>query len=255
MPASDEWLNDYAGDLKVGIAFLTRLPLPRDAPIDGAEIGRAVWAFPLVGLIVGCIGAVAYGLAHRAGLPPWPSAALSVAATLLATGCLHEDGLADTADGFGGGATPERKLDIMRDSRIGTYGVCGLTLALLLRTAALASIAGTVPVGWALLAAHAGARAALPAFMVLVPAARGDGLSFSAGRPPQQRVAIAAALGVAILLVCLGLAHGIAALALLAVVVALMAWLAFNQIEGQTGDVIGALEQAGEIAILLAALG
>ena len=255
MPMSNEWFDDTLGDLAASIAFLTRLPLSRGASAGGDDVGRAAWAFPLAGLIVGFTGAVAYGLAHRAGLPPWPSAALSVAATLLVTGCLHEDGLADTADGFGGGHTRERKLDIMRDSRIGTYGVCTLIIALLLRVSVIASIATTVPVGWALLAAHAGARASLPLFMALVPAARGDGLSFAAGRPPQQRVAIAAGLGVVILLICLGLVHGIAALALLAVAVALVAWLSVNQIDGQTGDVIGALEQAGEIVILLAALG
>ncbi len=91
-------------------------------------------------LVVGLIGAVVYVLAHRAGLPAWPAAALSVAATLFATGCLHEDGLADTADGFGGGKTREQKLDIMRDSRIGTYGVCALALSLLIRVSALASL-------------------------------------------------------------------------------------------------------------------
>ena len=67
-----------------------------------------------------------YALAHKIGSPPWVAAALAVAATLAVTGCLHEDGLADTADGFGGGDTRERKLEIMRDSRIGTYGVCAL---------------------------------------------------------------------------------------------------------------------------------
>ena len=97
-----------------------------------------------------------YAVAHKIGSPPWVAAALAVAATLAVTGCLHEDGLADTADGFGGGDTRERKLDIMRDSRIGTYGVCALTLSILLRVSAIASLGNPIVVLWALIAAHGG---------------------------------------------------------------------------------------------------
>jgi adenosylcobinamide-GDP ribazoletransferase len=188
------------------------------------------------------------------GLPPWPSAALSVAATLLVTGGLHEDGLADTADGFGGGGTRERKLDIMRDSRIGTYGVCALTLSIVLRASAIAAIADPALVTMALIAAHGAARATMPVLMLLLPPARGDGLSFAAGRPAQERVIAAAVLGILILILCLGPGRGIAALIFLLVAVAVMAWLSASQIEGQTGDVLGAIEQGGEIIVLLAAL-
>jgi adenosylcobinamide-GDP ribazoletransferase len=106
----------------------------------------------------------------------------------------------------------------------------------------------------ALVAAHGAARATLPAFMYLVPAARGDGLSHNAGQPQQQNVIIAGVLGIVILALFLGPLPAIAALCLLAVVMALMAWLSSSQIGGQTGDVIGALEQVSEIAILLVAL-
>jgi adenosylcobinamide-GDP ribazoletransferase len=175
-------------------------------------------------------------------------------ATLAVTGCLHEDGLADTADGFGGGKTRERKLDIMRDSRIGTYGVCALTVAILLRVSALALLANPALVAMALIAAHGAARATLPAFMLIVPPARGDGLSHGAGRPTLARVAVAAALGVLILFAWLGLVSGIGAAALLGIVAVLMAWLCLAQIGGQTGDVLGAVEQVCEIVILLVAL-
>ena len=116
----DGWLADCANDLKASIAFLTRLPVAGTTPAAGADIARATWAFPLAGVLIALIGAVIYAAAHKIGSPPWVAAALAVAATLAVTGCLHEDGLADTADGFGGGDTRERKLDIMRDSRIGT---------------------------------------------------------------------------------------------------------------------------------------
>jgi adenosylcobinamide-GDP ribazoletransferase len=173
----------------------------------------------------------------------------------LATGALHEDGLADTADGFGGGNSREQKLAIMRDSRIGTYGVCALALSLVLRVGALASLPSAHAVVWALLAAHAAARATMPALMLLLPPARSDGLSHDAGQPAGAGVAAAAAIGFLVLVFCLPLGRAIVALILLVAIVALMAWLATRQIGGQTGDVLGALEQVGEIAVLLAALG
>src|SRR5580698_7248685 len=144
MAISGVWLEERIEELKAAILFSTRVPLPRATPVAGSAIAQAAWAFPVAGILVGVIGALVYALAHRLGLPAWPTAALSIVATLLATGCLHEDGLADTADGFGGGATREQKLDIMRDSRIGTYGVCALIVALLLRVGVLASFFSSV---------------------------------------------------------------------------------------------------------------
>ena len=255
MTSNEIWLRDRADELKASIDFCTRLPLAHATPITGSAIAQAGWAFPVAGVIVGLIGAVVYALAHRLGLPAWPAAALTVAATLLATGCLHEDGLADTADGFGGGKTREQKLDIMRDSRIGTYGVCALAMSFLLRAGALASFADPHLVVWALIASHGAARATMPALMYLLPPARRDGLSFNAGHPPGETVAAAAVLGVLILAFCLHPGRGAVALILLCVAVAVMAWLSMRQIEGQTGDVLGAAEQVSEIVILLVALG
>ena len=253
MTIPDGWLADCASDLKTSVQFFTRLPMVGGAPA-AADLARAAWAFPLAGIVVGLIAAAVYGLAYKLGLGGWPAAALAVAATLLLTGCLHEDGLADTVDGFGGGDTQERKLEIMRDSRIGTYGVCALTVSIVLRIAALATLAGPALALWALIAAHGAARATLPLFMALLPPARKDGLAHAAGKPSGERVITASVLGILILAIGLGPAHGIAALIVLLVVVALMAWLAVVQIDGQTGDVLGAVEQVSEIAILLVAL-
>jgi adenosylcobinamide-GDP ribazoletransferase len=250
----DHWLSDRLDELKASLVFCTRLPLPRTAVVGSTALAKAAWAFPLAGLLVGLIAAAVYGFAHRIGIAAWPAAALSVGAALLVTGCLHEDGLADTADGFGGGTTREQKLDIMRDSRIGTYGVCALIVALLLRVGALASFFSSASAVWALLASHAGARAAMMAFMFVVLPARRDGLSSDAGQPPIESVAAAVALGFVIVAVCLGLLHAIAALILSVIVIALMAWLSRKQIGGQTGDVLGAVEQIAEIVILLVAL-
>jgi adenosylcobinamide-GDP ribazoletransferase len=250
----ENWLKGRLDELKASLAFCTRLPLWRAASVQGGTLARAAWAFPIAGIVVGLIAAAVYGLIHRVGVPAWPAAALSVAATLLVTGCLHEDGLADTADGFGGGATREQKLDIMRDSRIGTYGVCALIVTLLLRVGVLASFFSSVSAAWALLAAHSGARAAMMAFMFLMPPARRDGLSADAGQPPVESAGAAVVLGFVFAAICIGPARAIVALVLLAVVVAAMAWLGRRQIGGQTGDVLGAVEQISEIAILLVAL-
>jgi adenosylcobinamide-GDP ribazoletransferase len=253
-PISTHWLEDRAEELKASIAFCTRLPFGRMELTDPKIVGKAAWAFPVVGIIVGLIGSLIYVVAHRFGVPAWPAAALSVAATLIATGALHEDGLADTADGFGGGGTRQQKLDIMRDSRTGAYGVCALVLGLLLRVGALASFADAHAVVWALIASHCAARAGMPALMWLLPPARSDGLSYEAGQPTGESMAAAAAIALVVLLFCLYPARAVVAATLLLIAVGLMAWLSLRQVDGQTGDVVGALEQVGEIVVLLVAL-
>ena len=253
MIISNSWIASRTEELKASLAFCTRLPLLGETPVTGGTLARAAWAFPIAGLAVGLVGAVVYALAHKFGLPAWPASALAVAATLLATGCLHEDGLADTADSFGGG-TRERKLEIMRDSRIGSYALCALVMSLLLRVSALASLADPALVAAALIAAHAAARATMPGLMFLVPPARSDGLSFQAGRPASERVAAAVGLGVLFLAGSLGLRLALEAAILLVIVTALFARQSLKQIGGQTGDVVGALEQVSEVAVLLVAL-
>ena len=253
-PNSGSWVEDRTEEFKASLAFSTRLPVVRATSQSAKAVANAAWAFPVTGVVVGLIGALVYVLAHRLGVPAWPAAALSVAATLIVTGALHEDGLADTADGFGGGNSREQKLDIMRDSRTGAYGVCALVLSLLLRIGALASFTDAYAVVWALLASHCAARATMVILMWLLPPARSDGLSHEAGSPSGEGAAAAAVIALVVLLFCLHPLRGvIAALALIAAV-ALMAWLTMRQIDGQTGDVLGATEQVGEIVVLLVAV-
>jgi adenosylcobinamide-GDP ribazoletransferase len=247
------WIRQRVDELRVAFVFLTRLPLLDPGGHVRGELARALWGAPLVGVAIGLVGAVVYGLAHALHVPALPAAALAVAATLLSTGALHEDGLADVADGFGGGTTRERKLEIMRDSRIGSYGVIALTLSIVLRVGALASLSDAASVAAALIAAHAIGRAGLPAFMRLVPPARADGMSAGAGTPPPESALGATLVGAIIAFIALGLAAGLVALLLVAGGFAVMAWLCSKQIQGQTGDVLGALEQVGEIAVLLVA--
>ncbi len=245
-------LNQLAEDIRAALLFCTRLPLPGAAAMTGSAIARASWALPVAGAVVGLIAAVVYWLARLAGLPPLPAAGLTIAATLVVTGCLHEDGLADVADAFGG-HTRERRLEIMRDSRVGTYGACALSMSLLLRSAALAGIADPAGAAAVLVAAHMAARSSMPLFIWLVPPARGDGLSVGVGRPHPLSILAAVLLGVLALFLGLGPAAGAGAIVLLAAEFGLLAWYCRRQIGGQTGDVLGALEQLGEIFILLVA--
>lgn len=246
-------LKDVVADLRIAASFVTIVPVGSSKPAGEGAVARATWALPIAGLLVGLAGAMVYALARKLGLAPGMAALLALATTALITGALHEDGLADAADGLGGGRTRKRKLEIMRDSRIGSYGACALILSFGLRWSALAAISDPWMVMLALCAAHAAARAGVPAFMSLVPPARPDGLSASAGSPPGRSVAIAFAVGTLALAFALGPAKALVGLVLLSLAGLLLAGLAIRQIGGQTGDVLGAFEQVGEILILLVA--
>jgi adenosylcobinamide-GDP ribazoletransferase len=246
-------MKQLVTDLRIGLSLATILPCGPSTSVDDGEVARAGWTLPVAGLLVGLVGAAVYALAYAIGLTPGPAAMLALAGTVIVTGALHEDGLADTADGLGGGRTRERKLEIMRDSRIGTYGVCALVISLVLRWSTLAAIASPRSILLALLLAHAAARAGLPLFMALVPAARTDGLSAGAGRPAGPNAAIALGLGAVALAFGFGPGKAILAVILLALIGLMTAWIAVKQIGGQTGDILGAYEQLAETAILLMA--
>jgi len=232
---------------------LTRLPVGVEPPGEPGAIAAAGWAFPLVGAGVGALAALAFlfGLLLGCGIPA--ATLIALLAGLAVTGAFHEDGLADTADGFGGGHDRETKLAIMRDSHHGTFGILALLLSVGLRAAALGAIGEPIHTGLALVAAHAGSRAALPMTMRLLRPARADGLGAMAGTPGLTWALVAGAIGIAIALAALGPARGGAALVIGAAAVALTAMLARRQIGGYTGDVLGAFQQIGEIVMLLAA--
>jgi adenosylcobinamide-GDP ribazoletransferase len=247
-----ESLQNLIADLRIGISLCTRLPVGPSATIGDGEVARASWTFPIAGLLVGLTGTIIYWIAIRANVAPQPAAALVLAATLLLTGAMHEDGLADTADGLGG-KTQEQRLQIMRDSRIGTFGACALAISLLLRWSTIADIAEPRFVAIALITAHVAARACLPAFMHLVPAARHDGLSGGAGQPPFASVVAALLLGSISLLFAFGPTGAVVTLLMLFLAALLLARLSIRQFGGQTGDVLGATEQIAEVIVLLVA--
>jgi adenosylcobinamide-GDP ribazoletransferase len=248
------WPPDVGGwwrDLRVAAAFLTRLPIRSEEPAGLAALAHAARCFPLVGLGIGLAGALVYAVGIELALPPLPAAVLAVAAVVLLTGALHEDGLADTVDGFGGGHDRDHKLRIMRDSRIGTYGVIALVFALGAQIAALSAMAESSDVAAALMLGHAVSRALLVGVMHLEPPARSDGLAVSAGRPSQATTLWALGIGGIVALIFAGF-DGIVASAIGAGVAWVIARLARQQIGGITGDVLGAVQQATAVAMLLA---
>ncbi len=235
-------------DIAQALALLTRLPVLFHGQKHGA---RGAWAYPLVGLVVGSIAAFVGVLAHWAGLPPALTALVSLCALVATTGAMHEDGLADTADGLWGGWTRDQRLEIMKDSHIGAYGVIALVLTLLARWSALWMLfqAGPGTATVALLVSGAVSRASMPALMVALPQARQTGLSQSVGTPTIMTAWIAALITVAVALALSGgAAVWVFAWAILATYV--MGIIANRKIGGQTGDILGATQQITEITVL-----
>ena len=241
-------VSDWLEDLSAAIAFLTRMPVPRgDRPPNFA---RAYRAFPLLGAGIGATIGALYLLLLRTGLPAIAAAALALGAGVLLTGALHEDGLADIADGFGGGRDKAAKLEVMRDSRLGTYGVLTLLTGFVAKAGALSALP-RADVVLAMIVTHALARAPLAVLAATMPYARTDGLAASAGRPDSLIALTACVVAMAVAFLALPVTSAITAVLVTAVGAASLAALAQQQIGGQTGDVLGAVEQICEVAVLL----
>ena len=236
------------------LRFFTRLSVGEWEPGAPLDLGRIAWAAPVAGVAVGLIGALILALTTLLALPPLLRAGLTTAALVASTGALHEDGLADVADGFGGGSTRAMKLEIMRDSRIGAYGAIAIALSLILRVGALAAALDggfwRAALSLALVAALSRAAALTP--LALLRPARPDGAGAAAGRLGSESLAAAwgsaLVIALALGLVALGLAHAFLAALMSGAGALAIAALARSSIGGQTGDVAGAAQQCGEIA-------
>lgn len=241
------------------LAFLTILPLRRDGAAT-ADFTVSLRAMPLAGAAIGLLSAAVTVVASALHLPALLTATLTVAATVALTGALHEDALSDVADGFGGGRTRERKLEIMRDSRLGTYGAAALALSLLIRIAALAGLLaapGALSTAIAaIIAAAILSRTACVAILAQLAPARSEGLGAGAGTPDSgtlnESLAVAAAVAGLVCILATGMLGALLALAAAASAAWGMIALARAQIGGQTGDVAGAGQQAVECAVLVA---
>lgn len=233
------------------LQFLTRLPGPALPDFVPDWITRSAKYFPLIGQIVGALSAAAMMLAAHI----WPGlipALMAITIGILVTGAFHEDGLADTADGLGGGQDRDQRLAIMKDSRIGTYGMLALVLCLALKTAALSSLDPAKSL-FILIAMHGAARAAAVIVMTALPYA-GDLISAKSKPAPvgvtvgECLLAVAFAAWPMFLLPPAQVLYGVAAGCILAL---LIAFAARRLIGGYTGDVLGAVEQMFEMGFIL----
>ena len=247
--------------LLTAVQYFTRIPMPRWVGHEGAQLSGTTRYFPAIGVAVGAVAAAVFWAASMV-FPPVVAVILSLIATALLTGALHEDGLADTLDGLGGGHTRERALEIMKDPRIGAFGALGLMLLLALKIATLSAL----PLTWvvmALIAGHALSRWCAVLLIWRLPYARAD--SSTRARPVVEGVGradivVATVFGLAPLAV-FGLAPlaGYGATALLGALAAVLvtallgAWYT-RRLGGYTGDTLGATQQITEVVFYLAML-
>lgn len=239
--------------LLTAVQYFTRLPVPAWVGHSAEQLNGSARYFPAVGLLIGGIGALVLWTTSFALPSPLP-VILSLVATVLLTGAFHEDGLADTFDGLGGGATRERALEIMKDSRLGTYGVVALILALMVKIAAL----NAFPVEFAvmvLIAGHTFSRAC--AVSLLFASSYAGNAEQSRAKPVAQQMSggefsVAVVVGMLSLILCGR--HAVAGFvaALLALYV-LARWFS-RRLGGFTGDTLGAAQQLTEIVFYLAVL-
>ena len=238
--------------LRDATTLLTRVPLGARRA-ERADLARSVPWFPVVGAGVG-LAVAGVDAAARLALPPMPSATLAVGAGIVLTGAFHEDGLADVADAFGGGASREERLRILKDPALGTFGVLAIVVSFALRATSLASLGAWSAVA-VLVAAHALGRTACAALLGTVPAADGSGLGAAhAGALERREVLVAAVAGVTIAAVALG-PWAPAAVAIAAVSTWSIARAARARLGGLTGDVLGTAEQVVETLVLLLGAG
>ncbi len=236
-------------DIAAAFSLLTRLPVSVDHQLAAGRAAAATWAYPLVGAVLGGLAAIVANIALVFDVPAGIAAALALATLVLATGAMHEDGLADCADGLGGGHEREHRLKIMKDSRIGAYGAAALTLALLARWSGIEVLAQSGSLFWPLVAVGAASRTPMVLAMFLLEPARRDGLSAGIGMPPPA--SMLAACGIAAVIAVIALGWGAFSFLFWVFLAPLPLFLlARKLIGGQTGDVLGGSQQLAEIAAL-----
>lgn len=261
-PAEDASLSAarVVADAALCVRFFSRLPLPRlnrmDDPDRAPEFSRSSHAAPLAGMVVGAPAALLLLLLSFTALPPLASAALVAGLLAAITGALHEDGLGDVADGFFGGATVERRLEIMKDSRVGAFGALTLAAAFVLKTALIAGLLTRFGAGAAavLLAGEALSRWAMLTQWQRLPSARPEGLGTRFGRPDAGQVLLGGAWALLGLMAALGVAPFSTVILGAACAMALAhltSRLALAKIGGFTGDVLGAVQQVSQMGFLI----
>lgn len=241
-----------ASDVFAGFSLLTRIRVPAVAP-GRRSIAKSAWLWPLIGALLASLAYAVGVTAIWLGLPGELAAGLGIAILVFLTGALHEDGLADCADAFWGGWTKDRRLEILKDSRIGAYGVIALIFSFGFRWISVALLFETTHAFAGLVVAAMLSRTAMGTLMHFLPNARSTGLAANTGRPDIAQIGLAIFLSMIAALLLFG-SIGLLLLLVTAGTSAIWGRLAFAKIGGQTGDVLGASQQLCEITVLLAIL-
>lgn len=241
----------FIQDILAAFMLLTRIPINWEkVSSEAPDLKRAMWAYPIVGLAVGGFAAGVYVAAVNIGIPSAVSIIFALAASILITGAFHEDGLADVADGFGGGLTREKKLEIMRDSRIGTYGGLALIMAVALKGASLWHLAPPQLIK-ALIVSATVSRSMIIVTALVLPPARKNSLATEAGKPSIYASIAAITLAGTTSYFLAGTEVSLILAASSFMVTLLFCWIAHRQVQGYSGDILGATQQLAEIAVLV----
>ena len=234
--------------LRAAFVFLTTLPVGPEP--DGESSAASSWAWPVVGACVGILGGSVAYLSILAGTGTAVAALLSIAVMIVATGALHEDGLADSADGLFSGGTRDKRMEIMRDSRTGAYGAIAIAVFLIGRHASLDNLLQASQVFGPLIAACSASRAAMQFVLRFLPMARPDGLAAGFGVPPNLSVASGLVLASILAFTVVGWQFA-PAIAIALATAFVVAWIATRRIGGVTGDVLGAAQQSAELSCMI----
>ena len=241
-----------AHDVWAAVSLLTRVSVPVDHTRAGLRANNATWAYPIVGALIGAVSGIIFLALNLLGLNTGFCAAITLLALIAITGGMHEDGLADCADGFWGGQNSIRRLEIMKDSSIGVYGACALILFLIAEWSLFELLISRNPI-WTLAGIGAISRLPMVIAMRFVPNARNNGLSASVGKPQLISIHIAIITTLIIALICFGISGFL--IILIGLLFALPVFVVAKvKIGGQTGDVLGASQKFAEMAALAAAL-
>ena len=234
-------------DIGAAMGLLSRLPVPGFLMPMGTEFRNGAWAYPVIGALIGILSGIMLSVLLWGGVAVAVAVALALGFQLLLTGAIHEDGLADTADGLGGGRSREHSLEIMRDSHIGTYGIAALTISLVARWAALVALSQHPIAAMCVV----GTVSRLPMVLVMTGMrhARNDGLSAQVGRARMQDCLAATLFAAVIATIFTGAWFPVAMIAAVLAVVPVLFW-ASRCLNGQTGDILGACQQCAELAVL-----
>lgn len=252
MSNSKPTIQSAKEDFFAALMLLTRIPVnwQKVSPSGPPDLNRCLWIYPIIGLVVSIIGAAVYFITVWMNIPQSLSVIIALAAMIFATGAFHEDGLADVADGFGGGNSAEKKLEIMRDSRIGTYGGLALVIAVALKVTSL-SVLSSEQIIAAFISAGMISRLMIIYTLLVLNPARKDSLSSDAGKPSTNAIIVATLS--ALLISGLLIDPTVVIYIFITAFATTLAFcvLAHRQISGFSGDVLGAVQQLSEITIYI----